>query len=453
MLVTFRETFPPPTHSFNRGRGGAAPARKDGQISRDGMTDQHPTAEQLQAFATGQVDGSGAAAIEGHLAVCDSCWAVVEEADDRTAVARVLRSLPAERLRSLVVQAPPGASEEPGPEAPEPPAELLGHPRYRLLGFLGAGGMGQVWKALHELMNRVVAVKTIRPDLLRDGGAVARFRHEVEAAVRLDHPAIVRAYDAERVGDLHFLVMECVEGVDLARLVQERGPLPAAEACGYARQVAGGLAYAHGLGMVHRDIKPHNLLRTPEGRVKVSDFGLASFLAVRDEPAIERPSQIVLSTIAAGSVMRLAASSHEREGLTTVNKKAPGILPLTAGSGLVISNLMLNSMPDSPALSWPNAMSVQLLCLVRDAPSHSRPAGPAPLPSPLVMSENPRRKQRPPASVLPPWTPLPASRRITSMQASTLPVLGIDYPARIKSPPREVGRRTNRRRHGRDASA
>jgi serine/threonine protein kinase len=279
--------------------------RKDGQTSRDEMTSQHPTAEQLRAFATGQVDDARGAAIEGHLTACESCWSVVEEADDATPVARVLRSIPAERLRSLVERAANGAAEKCRPVAPVPPAELLDHPRYRLLGFIGSGGMGQVWKARHELMNRVVAVKVIRPDLLRDEKAVARFRQEVEAAAALDHAGIVRAFDAERVGDLHFLVMEYVEGVDLARLVQEQGPLPVAEACDYARQVAVGLAYAHERGLVHRDIKPHNLLRTPEGRVKISDFGLASFLADHDEAAADRPPQAALSTSTSGSVTRL----------------------------------------------------------------------------------------------------------------------------------------------------
>jgi WD40 repeat protein/tRNA A-37 threonylcarbamoyl transferase component Bud32 len=292
-------------HSIIRDRRRAVPKRKDGQTSRDEMTDQHPTTEQLRAFATGQVDDARGAAIEGHLTACESCWSVIEEADDASPVARVLRSIPAERLRSLVERAANGAAEKCRPVAPQPPAELLDHPRYRLLGFIGSGGMGHVWKARHELMNRVVAVKVIRPDLLRDEKAVARFRQEVEAAAALDHAGIVRAFDAERVGDLHFLVMEYVEGVDLARLVQEQGPLPVAEACDYARQVAAGLAYAHERGLVHRDIKPHNLLRTPEGRVKVSDFGLASFLADHDEAATDRPPQAALSTSTSGSVTRL----------------------------------------------------------------------------------------------------------------------------------------------------
>lgn len=269
------------------------------------MTDLHPPAEQLRAFATELADDAQSAAIEGHLAVCDACWSVVEEADEGTPVARILRSLLSERVRSRADRFREEGSRARDGGTAEPPSELLDHPRYRLLGFVGAGGMGRVWKARHQLMNRVVAVKTIRPDLLRDERATARFRREVEAAAALDHPGIVRAFDAERVGDLHFLVMEFVEGVDLARLVLERGPLPVAEACEYARQVAAGLAYAHDRGLVHRDIKPHNLLLAQPGVVKVSDFGLASFRAVQDEPPVSRGAEAAAPTATTGSVTRI----------------------------------------------------------------------------------------------------------------------------------------------------
>ncbi|MBV9122592.1 MAG: SUMF1/EgtB/PvdO family nonheme iron enzyme [Planctomycetes bacterium] len=172
---------------------------------------------------------------------------------------------------------------DPSPAAPAPaeegvpmgPPELIGHPRYHVLGLLGAGGMGAVYKALHRPMERQVALKVISPKLMGDAGAVARFRREVKAAARLSHPNIVAAYDAEHAGDLHFLVMEYVEGQSLAALVEDKGPLPVAEACDYVRQAALGLQHAHEHGMVHRDIKPHNLMLTAGGVVKILDFGLA----------------------------------------------------------------------------------------------------------------------------------------------------------------------------------
>ena len=127
-------------------------------------------------------------------------------------------------------------------------------------------------------MDRHVALKVVRPDLMRHPAAVQRFQQEARAAARLHHPNIVTAYDADQAGELHFLVMEFVEGTSLAELVRERGPLTAAEACTYARQAALGLQHAHEQGMVHRDIKPQNLILARDGKkhiVKILDFGLA----------------------------------------------------------------------------------------------------------------------------------------------------------------------------------
>jgi serine/threonine protein kinase len=165
------------------------------------------------------------------------------------------------------------------PAAATLPPELLQHPRYRVLALLGSGGMGAVYKAEHLLMKRVVALKVMNRAVVGSAATVERFRREFRASARLAHPNIVRAYDAEQAGDLHFLVMEYVEGTDLARWLAERGPLPAAEACEYVRQAALGLQHAHEHGMIHRDIKPHNLMRTPDGTVKILDFGLARLAA------------------------------------------------------------------------------------------------------------------------------------------------------------------------------
>ena len=159
------------------------------------------------------------------------------------------------------------------------PPELSAHPRYRVLALLGAGGMGAVYKAEHRLMERVVALKVMNRALVASETTVDRFRREVKAAARLSHPNIVAAYDAEQAGAVHFLVMEYVEGTDLARWLAAHGPLPADEACDYIRQAALGLQHAHEHGMIHRDIKPHNLMRTPDGTIKVLDFGLARLAA------------------------------------------------------------------------------------------------------------------------------------------------------------------------------
>jgi serine/threonine protein kinase/WD40 repeat protein len=158
---------------------------------------------------------------------------------------------------------------------------------YLLLDRLGEGGMGQVFKAQHERMGRVVALKVIRKDRLSHPKAVSRFFQEVKAAGQLNHPHIVLAFDAGEADGTHFLSMEYVEGQDLQRLIAKVGPLPPAQACDYIRQAALGLQHAHERGLVHRDIKPQNLLVTtvpaeqtaditdPEwGTVKVLDMGL-----------------------------------------------------------------------------------------------------------------------------------------------------------------------------------
>ena len=152
---------------------------------------------------------------------------------------------------------------------------------YVLLERLGEGGVGQVFKAHHQKLDRVVAVKVIRKDLLADAEVIGRFYREMEMVGQLSHPNIVQAYDAGPVGTTHVLVMEYVEGTDLARQVGRHGPLPVAEACDYIRQAACGLAHAHERGLIHRDIKPSNLLLAQSsgmpsvGVIKILDMGLA----------------------------------------------------------------------------------------------------------------------------------------------------------------------------------
>jgi serine/threonine protein kinase len=160
--------------------------------------------------------------------------------------------------------------------APGVPPALAQHPRYRVIRLLGQGGMGAVYLAEHRHMERQVALKVMSPELICNAEAVRRFRQEVTAAARIGpNPHVVAVHDADQIGDLHFLVMEFVEGQSLADYLRVKGPLPVAEACEYVRQAALGLQHASEQGMVHRDVKPHNLMRTPQGQIKVLDFGLA----------------------------------------------------------------------------------------------------------------------------------------------------------------------------------
>ena len=146
---------------------------------------------------------------------------------------------------------------------------------YVILDRLGQGGMGVVFKAEHRRMSRIVALKVLSPEFARTPEALRRFQREVKAAARLDHPNIVTSHDADEADDVHFLVMQFVDGKDLSEVVRTEGPLPVQRALDYILQAAQGLEYAHRLGVVHRDVKPSNLLLAGDNTVKLLDLGLA----------------------------------------------------------------------------------------------------------------------------------------------------------------------------------
>jgi WD40 repeat protein/tRNA A-37 threonylcarbamoyl transferase component Bud32 len=246
----------------------------------------HVGPELLRDFGLGLLNDAESATIEQHLDACMSCQALVDLLPPDGLVSLLRRS----SVRGVVPTSRGGPDDTSilGPAAPAGeavPVELANHSRYRIVDVLGRGGMGAVFKAEHRLMRRLVALKVIRADLVDRPGTVERFRREVEAAAKLTHPNIVTAHDAEQAGGVHFLVMEYVEGTNLADMVEQRGPMSVQQACICARQTALGLQHALERGMVHRDIKPHNLLLTPSGWVKVLDFGLARF--VRESAAGE----------------------------------------------------------------------------------------------------------------------------------------------------------------------
>jgi WD40 repeat protein/tRNA A-37 threonylcarbamoyl transferase component Bud32 len=224
----------------------------------------HPSPADLAAFLAGRLSRFDLDSLESHIEGCEECCAL-------------LRQLPADPFAQKL-RSGPHSDRADAAEA------LADHPRYRILEPLGSGGMGTVYKARHRMMDRLVAVKVIHRRLLRRPLAVERFRREAKAAARLAHANIVTAFDADEAGGCHFLVMEFIEGTSLAAVVAARGRLGVAEACGYARQAALGLQHAFEHGMVHRDVKPQNLMLTPHGKVKVLDFGLAHVAGDAPDP-------------------------------------------------------------------------------------------------------------------------------------------------------------------------
>jgi serine/threonine protein kinase len=233
---------------------------------------------------------------------------------DRSAASDLLPNAPATHSEEMATLPPAHTAETQGFDAPpasnstlDIPADLANHPRYQILRLLGQGGMGAVYQAMHRVMERPVALKMMRSDLTGNSALAERFRREVKAAAQLHHPNIVAAYDAEQAGSTHFLVMEYVAGKNLADVVQETGPLPVAQAVDYVRQAALGLQHAFTKGMIHRDIKPHNLILTrdvpaddaaeyPYGLVKILDFGLARFAGAEGAPA-QTASGLILGTV------------------------------------------------------------------------------------------------------------------------------------------------------------
>jgi eukaryotic-like serine/threonine-protein kinase len=146
---------------------------------------------------------------------------------------------------------------------------------YAIRELIGSGGMGQVFLAEHTRMQRLVAVKMLPVERMKDEVAVSRFYDEVRAASRLMHPNIVTAFDAGESDDVHYLAMEYVDGQTLTKLVSQKGPLPVSEAAAVIRQAALGLLHAHRAGIVHRDVKPGNVMKGADGTIKILDLGLA----------------------------------------------------------------------------------------------------------------------------------------------------------------------------------
>ncbi|MFK8115091.1 MAG: protein kinase [Rubripirellula sp.] len=244
--------------------------------------------QELQRFLEDSLSEHDASSIEAWLDQDPSRWKRIEElADDPALVAKLRDSLPAvmyqgePEFQRVMAEASTAARSEPptvsqhlaAGEKPEPDDVSLDG--YRVIRQLGSGGMGAVYEAEHELMQKRVAIKVMSPRFLQDVNAAERFMSEMVAIGKLNHLNLVRGLDARRQDGRLYLIMEYLEAEDLAAYRAKRGPLPMHLTCDIVRQAALGLAHAHDQGIIHRDIKPLNLMVTDEGVVKVLDLGLA----------------------------------------------------------------------------------------------------------------------------------------------------------------------------------
>ena len=234
--------------------------------------------------------------------------------------------------------------------------------RYRLVDRIAIGGMGEVWRAHDEVILRDVAIKILQPEFMGDPGFLERFRVEARHAARVDHVGIADVYDYGEGSGSAYLVMEIVAGDSLARIIEKRIRLTEIEVLSIVEQTAKALHAAHEDGLVHRDIKPGNLLITPSGKVKITDFGIAR---VADQVALTATGQVM------GTVQYLspeqatgkpATPSTDIYSLGIVAYEAlTGRRPFTGESQMVIAMAQINDKP--PAIGDDVDKRVQELIL------------------------------------------------------------------------------------------
>ena len=237
-----------------------------------------PPPEQIKAYLAGLLEQDGYDSLSEHLLGCQDCeqTVIALEAEPDTLV-EILKQ-PHTPDSSELDEAMPIVNSTP---ASEPPTSSIrnGIPKqlgqYELLSLLGSGGMGAVYLARHQSLDKKVALKLLPALPSQNAEFVARFQREMRAAGKLDAPAIVRTTDAGQQDGIHYLVMDVIDGLNLSHIARAEGKLTIADACELIKQTAMGLAHAHEKGIVHRDVKPSNLMLDCHGQVRILDFGLA----------------------------------------------------------------------------------------------------------------------------------------------------------------------------------
>jgi formylglycine-generating enzyme required for sulfatase activity/serine/threonine protein kinase/Leucine-rich repeat (LRR) protein len=284
-----------------------------------------PPKKALADFGLGKLDDRAAETLSAHLETCADCRAEMDHVASDSFVDRMRAAVAtspglsspgpaqvdiqgAESVSNASYSAETPTTDATGPAAPQRtgaeatarltlPPELAQSPDFEVIKVLGQGGMGVVYLARNRMMDRLEVLKVVNRSLLDRPGAVERFQQEIRSAARLLHPNIVAAHSVPRLGDLLVFAMEYVDGQDLSQVVKRRGPLPVTNATFYAHQVALGLQHAHEKGMVHRDIKPNNLILAIEGKkhiVKILDFGLAKATSEKgDDHGLTKTGQML----------------------------------------------------------------------------------------------------------------------------------------------------------------
>jgi serine/threonine protein kinase len=261
----------------------------------------HPTDPTLHSYGLGQLDDASAGLVNAHLEGCPDCRRRVAEFSSDSFLGRFRDAQARPESLAPVFSSVTGRSGQAGERRPPvpsatgaPPPGLADHPDYEILRELGRSSTGVVYLAQNRLMGRQEVLKVVSGRLVNRSDVLDRFLAGIRNAARLHHPNIVTAYSALRVGEDLVLAMEYVEGLDLARMVAAKGPLPVANACIYAHQAALGLQHAHEQGVVHHNIKPGNLMLARSGNravVKILGFGLTPAGQMLGTPDYIAPEQ------------------------------------------------------------------------------------------------------------------------------------------------------------------
>ncbi|PRI12350.1 protein kinase domain-containing protein [Leucobacter massiliensis] len=241
--------------------------------------------------------------------------------------------------------------------------------RYELSSRIAVGGMGEVWKATDSIIGRTVAIKILKDEYMGDPGFLERFRAEARHAALVNHEGIANVFDYGEEQGSAYIVMELVPGEPLSAIIEREGRLPANRVLGIVAQTATSLQAAHDAGLVHRDIKPGNLLITPEGRVKITDFGIAR---IADQVPLTATGQVM------GTVQYLApeqASGHTATAATDIYSLGvvayeclAGKRPFTGESQVAIAMAQINDTPpDLPADVPEPVRNLVMACLAKDA--------------------------------------------------------------------------------------
>jgi eukaryotic-like serine/threonine-protein kinase len=252
--------------------------------------------------------------------------------------------------------------------------------RYELERKIGEGGMARVYIGRDMRLNRPVAIKIPHQQHTLDADFLNRFFHEAQAAAILQHPNIVDVYDVGQDGDIHYIVMEYVEGIDLKRLINREAPLPINQALHIGAQVARGLQAAHQAGMVHRDVKPQNIIVAPDNNVVITDFGIAKSArstALTETGVVFGTADYISPEQAQG---RTATASSDIYSVgVTLYEMLTGKLPFTGDTALAIAMKHVSDQPVPPRqinrAIPPQLEAIVLRCLASPATTERNRTG------------------------------------------------------------------------------